>query len=205
MANKQVNNFAEQTTLLATDSFLIQKADGTTMRATAADLLAFLSSSMWDQELGRDTITGTTRDTMSVTFTAKKYLYVMLSAQGAGGTLSGQMLFNADTGTNYSDRLSLNGAAETTNPSQSSVLITGAATYANLMFTAEIINIAGLEKMVSGKRWDQGTAGAANLPNRVEFLAKWVNTTDQITTISMTNSGGGDFAIGSELIVRGRN
>jgi hypothetical protein len=210
----KISSYSYDTGLSASDYLLGNSATGpATLKFQISTLASYLATSgllavtggIWGQELNRDTVTGVSRDTMSVAIAAKKYLYVIIVLQGTGGTISGQMLFNNDSGTNYSDRLSLNGAAETTNTVQSSVLITGAATYANLVFTAEIINIAAQEKLVSGKRWDPGTAGSANLPNRAEYEGKWTNTTNQITNVSLVNSGTGDFAIGSELIVLGRD
>lgn len=159
----------------------------------------------WWQELGRNTLT-VAGDTLSVTsLPARKYLYILLAVQGTGGTISVGIRFNNDSSANYSYRLSANGGADSTGVSDNSALITGATTYANFIFNANIINIAAQEKLMVGWRHNPGTAGAGNLPDRTEHLSKWANTAAQINRIDAVNLGTGDYAIGSELIVLGHN
>jgi hypothetical protein len=160
----------------------------------------------WWEELGRTTLSGA-GDTISLTgLPARKYLTIFVSVQGTGGTVSAALRFNNDSATNYAWRLSSNGGADGSGVSDTGALLTGASTYANFEFQGVVVNKASVEKLVQGSRRDPGTAGAANLPNRVEYLGKWANTADQITRVDVVNTAGaGDFAIGSEIIVLGHD
>lgn len=164
---------------------------------------------IWWEELGRTTL-GSGADTITVgTFTAKKYLMVLFYVTNTGGTITGQMRFGVagsiDSGANYAMRYSSNGAADTTSVSTTS-LSTDAVTLAAPQFGVyNIVNIATQEKFIIGGAINAGTAGAANLPNRREFVGKWVNTTNAITDVNIFNTGGGDFATGSEVVVLGHD
>ena len=48
---------------------------------------------------------------------------------------------------------------------------------------AYIANNASEEKLVISSDCERNTAGAGNAPYRFEFVAKWVNTSDSITSI----------------------
>lgn len=162
------------------------------------------TSGVWWEELGRNTL-GIAGDTISVSITARKYLQVYVAVQGTGGTISLGIRFNSDSGNNYSARQSDNGAADATTTSTNSCLVSGPATYANLLFGGNIVNISAQEKLMFGERSDPGTAGAANAANKSEQLHKWANTAAQISTISTVNSGTGDYAIGSEMVILGHD
>jgi hypothetical protein len=66
-----------------------------------------------------------------------------------------------------------------------------------------IINNSANEKLVIGHTVDQNTAGAGTAPDRLESVAKWANTSDQITEIDVTNTSGGSFDTGSIIKVWG--
>lgn len=184
-------------------------ADSAVTAAKIADgaVTAAKASTMWWEELGRTTLSGVA-DIISVSpFTAKKYLKIIISMQGTGGTVDVSLRFNGDTASNYARRENSNGAAsDTTTASQTHHLVTGPATYANLYYEMDVINISNLEKVFLGWRTDPGTAGAAGSPGRMEGSGKWANTSTQITSVSIANlSGTGDYASGSEIVVLGHN
>lgn len=162
---------------------------------------------VWWQELGRATLTANGNALTIASFTPRKYMRLLLVGQGTGGTVDATLRFNNDSGANYSRRENSNGAAsDTVSVSQTSHLITGAATYNNLLFVADITNVATLEKVFNGWRSDPGTAGGANAPGRQEVAGKWANTASAINRVDILNlTGTGQYAIGSEIIVLGHD
>ena len=47
------------------------------------------------------------------------------------------------------------------------------------------------------------TIGAATVPGRIEEVAKWINTSSQITEIDFDNNNTGNYEVGSILKVWG--
>lgn len=159
---------------------------------------------IWWEEIGRTTL-GSAGDTISVTpITAKKYLKVVVAATDTGGTINPTVRFNNDsTANNYPIRYDTNGtiAAVTSNTSLD-VGVGAVAAPCHVSF--EVFNIATDEKSVMGTSSTLNAAGA-NSPSFRNFWGKWANTSDQITRVDIINSGAGDFAIGSEVIVLGHD
>lgn len=160
---------------------------------------------IWWEEVGRTTLSGA-GDTITISsIAARKYLRLLISVIDTGGTISGRIIFNNDTAANYANRFSTNGGADTTEVSNSSG-IPFKTTVAEPS-TADIIvtNITAQEKLVTGNSTSRGVAGAAAAPNKMDISGKWINTSVQISRVDILNTGSGDFAIGSELIVLGHN
>lgn len=155
-------------------------------------------------EIGRATL-GVAGDTISLTgLPARKYLRIVGSML-ASGQIVDALRFNNDSGSNYNIRESTNGAADGSAVSQSSISIAGVAGSTNTAWAVNIVNISAQEKIVWGHWFNQNTAGAGNLPNRRDFAGKWANTSAQITRIDVINPGTGDFAIGSQVVVFGKD
>lgn len=183
------------TAKIATDAVTATKID---WASTGVD------AGIWWEELGRNTLS-VAGDTLSVTpIAARKYLLVKINTIATGGTTSTQIRFNNDSTNNYALRVSSDFAAATTATSQSSILPRGADANHNDI-TMFIDNITAQEKLVNIINVNGGTAGAGNLPSSSFSFAKWANTSAQITRIDAVNSGTGDFAIGSEIVVLGHN
>ena len=160
---------------------------------------------IWWEELGRTTLTGA-GDTISVTGLAeRKYLLIMVITSATGGTINSRLRFNNDSANNYAERSSANGGADGTAVSSSSMGLSATASTSDRFTTAYIRNIAAQEKLLYAQTIEQGTAGAGNAPARAEITDKWANTSAQITRVDAINTGTGDFAIGSEVIVLGHN
>lgn len=156
-------------------------------------------------EIGRTTLSSA-GDTITVSsLPARKYLKIIVSILATGGTVDGGFTFNSDSGSNYTRRVSVDGGADSgaTSQTSTSVLQTAAATPAFGVF--DIVNISAQEKLMMGHSIGQGTAGAGNNVNRREHAYKWANTSAQISTVTLSNFGTGDFAIGSEVVVLGHN
>lgn len=157
------------------------------------------------QQIGRTTLTSN-GDTISVTpLPARKYLRILVYATATGGTINATLRFNNDSGANYSARSSANGGADGTGTSATSMGMSATASTATRLIQADILNVLAQEKLVTGHTIEQGTAGAGNTTNRAELANKWANTAAQITRIDIVNTGTGDFASGSELLVFGHD
>lgn len=166
--------------------------------------LAATPSEIWWEELGRDAVSSGT--TMSVSFTAKKYLKIIIVDTGsnASGT---DLKFNGDSGANYATSRTLQDSAFSSAVSQTSMEVMGNYKGAQ-MTTIEMFNIAAIEKVLHAT-WVTGPQGgtqnsAAQLPAHGEYVNKWVNTSNQITSIQLTRRGGA-YAAGSEIVVLGHN
>ena len=66
-------------------------------------------------------------------------------------------------------------------------------------------NKASWYKMIIGHTADARTTGAGAAPFRGEVVGKWLNTSDQITKISCTQTSTGDFLSGSFIRVWGHD
>lgn len=185
------------TAKIAADAVTATKID---WASTGAD------GGIWWEELGRTTLSGA-GDTISVTsLPTRKYIMVIWKTLATGGTTNGIVRFNNDSGNNYANRTSTDGGADSTAGSGSSIFAGDTGTAAVPKFGYfHFENTAAQEKIVTGIIGSGNTAGAANVPNRREFTSKWANTTDAVSRIDMINSGTGDYAIGSEVIVLGHN
>lgn len=160
---------------------------------------------VWWQEIGRTTLSGAA-DVITITsFTAKKYLRILITTIATGGTTNLAVTFNSDTAGNYSRQSIINGAAPADATSQTSLGIDGGASAENKFSVLEITNITAQEKIGTVCTTESGGAGAANAPDVSYQNVKWANTAAQITRIDVTNAGTGDYATGSEIIVLGHN
>lgn len=157
---------------------------------------------VWWEEIARTTLSST-NDTISVTsIPARKYLQVVIIALNSG-QIGATLRFNNDTGANYATRTSTNGAADATAVSATSILLSDAQTQKveAILFAG---NIAAQEKQITGSV-SRNPTGAANAPGRIEVAGKWANTADQISRVDIVNTGTGDFASGSEVVIMGHD
>lgn len=114
------------------------------------------------------------------------------------------MTLNNDSANNYAIRLSTNGAADTTSTSRANWSLVPTTGSFLIFGTINILNISTSEKI--GIINTMGaTAGAGNAPERRESVGKWANTSSQISRIDISNSSGGSFATGSQIIVLGHD
>ena len=148
---------------------------------------------------------GSAGDTIdSGTITAKKYLWIQGYCSNTGGDIRPTFQFNSDTGSNYANRGSSNGASDTTNTSVDRMYLSDSANQGvPIFFNIFVVNNSANEKLCIAHIIDQGTAGAGNSPNRYESVGKWDNTSSQITSIQVQNDRAGDFNTGSILKVWG--
>jgi hypothetical protein len=154
-------------------------------------------------ELARTTL-GSAGDDIDVTSIAnKRYLMILNDVKMDGS--DGQMTyrFNADSGTNYARRYSINGASDSTSLSNTQAPISDGLGGNPGFAVSYVSNLAAKEKLVLSQCCEQNTAGAGTAPNRYEATPKWANTSNAINAVGMHNSSTSDFSIGSETVVLG--
>ena len=138
----------------------------------------------------------------SGTFTAKKSLRVIVYIIPSGNTRT-TFRFNSDSGSNYAHRNSFNGGSDSTKTSRSSIEAGDQDNDHNAYHVLEITNIADKEKIIINHNLKSGGSGASNAPSRKEDVAKWANTSNQITSIQAINDQGGSYGVGSYITVLG--
>jgi hypothetical protein len=159
---------------------------------------------IWWEEIGRSTLSGAA-DLITVSgLPSRKYLRVLVSVFGTGGTVVPQLIFNNDsTDANYNRRVSDSFAAGSASTS-ADLNLTDQASAETHLITVDVYNVAARNKLVIS----QGVldAGDNASPTTRELFGQWENSTDIISRIDIVQNGGtGDFAIGSEVVVLGHN
>ena len=141
------------------------------------------------QELKNTSAGGSSTTLDSGTFTAKKYL--MVETYGTTGSSNMDNIgyrVNSESGSEYARRVSHNGGSDTTSTSQNYIRFGGGSAAANDIFVNTfIINSSSYEKLFINDCNRNRNTGAGNAPDRFENVAKWANTSDQITSIQLIN------------------
>ena len=159
-------------------------------------------------ELGRTTL-GAKGNNIDVSSLPDKryYMFLTYAPTDTTGYVLDRYRLNADTGSNYSHRASLNGAGDGTGISQSEgiALSDGASVYqSGEIFTmGHIANLSGKEKLLIGHTMHNDTAGAGTAPDRGEGVGKHAQTSNPVTSVNCVNTNNSGFASGSEMVVLG--
>lgn len=156
--------------------------------------------------LARTKLTGAA-DTISVSFTAKDNLQVLIYDINNGGYVNPKMQFGNDSGidssTNYSNRYSDNGGTDGTTTSQSNIDMRMGELESPAFSWTVLNNLASTEKLLISENCIQNTAGASNATARGEVVAKWSNTSYQTSRIDLVKTASGNFGTDSEIVVLG--
>ena len=154
----------------------------------------------WWQELGRTTLSSASSSMSVASLPARDYLMVIVNVNKTA-IQSLIMRFNNDSSANYAHRRELNGAADNTSVSGTSIEVS--PNYALQVNTVIYINNFGSEKLTIHDCTANDSAGAATAPNKARYSGKWVNASDisRIDIISSTST----MASGSEVVVLGHN
>ena len=161
------------------------------------------------QELGSNTLTAE-GDVLTTTITAKKYLMVDIHPTSNSGNTSNNpdynLTFNGAT-SGYAGRSSQNGGSDGT--FSSGAFINGWLGYQDRFVKAYVINVASKEKLAIGHDIAVGNSGfgAGTAPQKNEWVGKWANTSDSITTVTSTNSSArpSAYGVGASIRVWGSN
>jgi hypothetical protein len=154
-------------------------------------------------EVGRTTL-GSNTSTIDVSSLPDKRYYMILSSFNCVGNGNPYVRLNSDTGNNYNQRYSLNGATDGTFQTDRGrygwVAGTNSLPYFHVDFAS---NLSSKEKLLIGNTVHQNTAGAGNAPNRGEGVWKHSQTSNPITSVNHHDQAGTNFASGSECVVLG--
>ena len=154
-------------------------------------------------EVGRTTL-GSPATSINVTsLPNKRYYKVLVSCLNGSGTNHDIAIrFNSDSGSNYANRDSQNGASDGANGNRTEIQATASQDEEFTCFY--VANKSDKEKLVIGHSVSRPGAGAGNAPQRREYASKWVNTSDSIDEINIVNTGAvHTWAAGSEVVVLG--
>jgi hypothetical protein len=144
-------------------------------------------------------------DTLTVSsLPSCKYLRVLVYVYQAGA-VSPRIQFNGDAATNYSYRSNANNGTSDNGTTQGSIAIGVGNITEDSIAELIITNVSNHEKLVNGRAHGYGGTGSASLPSYYQVGGKWVNTSTVISSITLTNASAGDFGIGTQMIVQGRN
>ena len=142
-------------------------------------------------------------------FTPSKFITVLTHIINTGGdyrTFYRLGSTSIDTGSNYAQRRSENGASDLLNTSLNGTLDWNVTESVQSFNIAYFINISTEEKLGIAFKIGSNTAGAGNAPNRAEFVGKWANTSNQFDIINQSDAvdpKAGSAGIDSNLSVLG--
>lgn len=159
------------------------------------------------QEIARTTLVAAADVITVSSIPPYKYLIFLLYGNAGGGTVDTNFKFNNDGGSNYMSTHNVSYGAAVANGNTTSVASESGATDSGGINTGRIeviANITAEEKNFLYGFISQDAAGAT-IPTYLNGFGKWMNTSAQINRIDWNNSGTGDFAIGSEIVVLGKN
>ena len=154
------------------------------------------------QELGNAELTS--NGTLSSgTFTAKKYLWVQILVKNTSDD-SLAMQFNDTGGTVYANRRNYNGATDSTRASKPNAHLQSHTNNQDWwLFSNYIINKSDTEKLViTHGASDSGNTGGGYAGNRVEYVSKWADTSNQITKIDIEDDAGNFNSVASGSLIR---
>ena len=154
--------------------------------------------------LGQPNVLTSTSDDLDITnFTSREFNF-FLNFIIPSGTVSSNITFDDNGNSDYARRQDLNYGTDSTNISQSNILISSIVTVPQ--FTVIFgININSEEKLFIIQQTRQNTAGAANATESYDMVAKIDTTTNsgQYSRIDINNDQSGDFDIGSSIAIHG--
>lgn len=141
----------------------------------------------WAKNGTPDTLTGASATTTISDLTPVKFnstlVHTIPTTSGAGNNRLRFGYGSVDTGSNYASRESNDGGTEYTRVSQTNIICqTRNHEFFHLIYA---INIAGKEKLIIGHSCEGYTLGAGTAPARVQYVAKWTNTSNQYDNVQM--------------------
>ena len=161
------------------------------------------TDNFWE-ELDSVTLESANASLDSNTFSGKKYLMIQLALiPNSTDSIGVDMQINSDTGTNYPFRRSTNGGADGTWTGFNEFTPYPSAGNFPIFVNMFWINNTSNEKLGIAHSISANTTGSSNIPERREDVMKWVNTSNQITSLQFGTNTVGQFGTGSTLKVWG--
>lgn len=146
------------------------------------------------QQIGR-TVLSSAATSISVTIPPKRFLRILITWGAKSGASDDYLRFNSDSGTNYTT---------TTGTSQGQIDIRNGANSALGGFSIIEVgnNLPSLVKPAFIHSVNRITSAGTAISSNALF-AVWVNTLNQITTVTLTSSNAETYPANTELIVYG--
>lgn len=144
------------------------------------------NSGIWWEELGRITGSGSSVTLSNIPPRTNLQLIVYATKPTTSDGLT--LRLNGDTGSNYTTRVSTNGAADVTATGNTSATFLSANTNTQVLGIYNTRNLANQPKIFMGRSISD-TTGVANIPDRQERILKWNNTSSQITSVTLETTG----------------
>ena len=141
---------------------------------------------------GSDTTTGADTAIRVSSMTASKFIQTMAHSISTSTVLVEEARIDNISTSTYAQRHSINGGGDGTTSGDSWQIHyygTASGTYFTVGY---MCNISGEEKLRIHHRIEQGTAGADQIPYRLEFVGKQTSTT-QLTDYQQFDDGGGSY------------
>ena len=118
----------------------------------------------------------------------RKFVQCIIHGLVTGGDGFTRWRLNNDTGSNYSDRISSNGGAESTATSASSLRCIDQGSNCDFFVISYLTNISNGEKICISFGVDIGASGAGTAPSRNEMCGKWTNVSTQSSSLDYYDS-----------------
>lgn len=164
---------------------------------------------VWWEEIARTSLS-VAGDTITVnSIPARAFLCVKIFIIATGGTARPQLRFNNISTATYAWSHLYNSAGTAlfdNQVSQTAMNLDGGniVSGGSGIYTLEVSNPSTNSKQLTGQSNNDSTVAATTSPVALMLTGKWVSN-DQVTRIDIINGGGGDFAIGSKVIVLGHD
>jgi hypothetical protein len=146
---------------------------------------------------------GSAGDSISIIDVDDLKYYMVLTHIIPSGNFRETYRVNNDTGSNYAQRDSSDGAADALKTSQARSEFGKKDEATNAFSVSYWFNISTEEKLWINWEVRANTAGAGNAVSRNEHVGKWSNTSDPVDRIDILNDQSGNFAIGSNCSILG--
>ena len=159
------------------------------------------TTNFWEELASVDLSGGAASSLDSGTISAKKYLWVQILMEQTADS-NYPLRFNSDSGGNYCYRYRTDGGTEFLHTSQTGVNLRSTTANLPVFVNMFILNNSAQEKLIIEHDVKGFTAGAGNAPLRTEQAGKWVDTSEQITSIQL-HSGSGNLATNTIMKVWG--
>ena len=176
---------------------------GRRIQATSTDFAGIPAVAGGWKEIGRTTSGSTITDLDVTGFGDKRYYMVLGNLLHNGSqdvTMRCGQASTLDTGSNYASRRSENGGSDATSVSRPNMILADIQSSTQSFGVNYFVNKSTKEKLQQGQMIYQGTAGAANAPERTETVNKWTNTSNALDSLSYDQ---GSWLSGSEIVVLG--
>ena len=166
----------------------------------------FQAASAGGNKLGSTQLTGAAATITLSSLTEKERMKFMVGIVAAPASEI-RLQFNGDAGNNYAWRVIENGGAGNTGTNATYISLTDTgnppAANSSVIIEIEVINYASADKAVHAMGTFTGAATDATAPGGFWSTGHWDDSTNAITSITISNAAASNFGIGSYIIAYG--